>query len=92
MGLQRLLANLLLLLALAVAASFSPEVQRLVPVAVDVQQAVRDGWALVAPGGKLHPAQFIGGRPAGWGAPAGGAVWEQLLQLLLRMIEQLSAL
>jgi hypothetical protein len=59
MGAGRLLARLLTLAALLVAASFSPKVQRYSPVAVTVQRAVRDGWALIAPGGKLHPAQFI---------------------------------
>lgn len=56
---HRTISKAVLLVVLAVAASFSPNVQRVVPAAVEVQQAVRDGWALIAPGGKLHPAQFI---------------------------------
>lgn len=52
----------LLAVALAVAACFRPEVQRLVPAAVEVERAVRDGWALVEPGGKLHPTRFLESR------------------------------
>jgi len=57
--LQRVLGRLVLATALLVAACFSPQVQRLSPAAVQVHEAVVDGWALIAPGGKLHPASFI---------------------------------
>lgn len=53
----------LLTLALAVSAlvwaSFQPAVQSRFPAAVEVEHAVVEGWALLAPGGKLHPASFI---------------------------------
>lgn len=56
---HRVLGRLVLAAALLVAACFSPQVQRLSPAAVQVHEAVVDGWALIAPGGKLHPASFI---------------------------------
>lgn len=53
------MTNTFLAAALLVAATFSTTVQQHFPSAIYIQNFVIDAWVLLAPGGKLHPTDFI---------------------------------